>query len=79
MDRFLHVFNEELSKEFHEPINSCYLSKATVIENEELYFEIIEAKPIGLLSKLSAPRRSVFKLNSLQEYLEWVRIIRDYT
>lgn len=64
-------------REFHEPINSCYLSKANIIENEELYFEIIEAKQIGLLSKLSAPRRSVFKLNTLKDFLDWVFAIKQ--
>ena len=79
VDRFLHIFNEDITQNFQEPINSCYLSKATIIENEELYFEIIEAKPLGILSKLSAPRRSVFKLNTLQEFLEWVKMIKDLT
>lgn len=79
VDRFLHIFEGDVSQIFQEPINSCFLSKANIIENEELYFEIIEAKAIGLLSKLSAPRRSVFKLNSLQEYLEWVTILRRLT
>ncbi|OMJ86472.1 hypothetical protein SteCoe_11965 [Stentor coeruleus] len=64
-------------REFHEPINSCYLSKANIIENEELYFEIIEAKQIGLLSKLSAPRRSVFKLNTLKDFLDWAFAIKQ--
>lgn len=79
VDRFLHIFNGDITHIFQEPINSCYLSNATIIENEELYFEIIEARAIGLLSKFSAPRRSVFKLSTLQEFLDWVKILRSLT
>jgi PH domain len=79
VDRFLHIFNEDPNKVFYEPMNTCFLIKATIIENEELYFEIIEAKQLGILSKLSAPRRSVFKLNNLQDFLDWIRTIRTLT
>lgn len=76
-DRFLHIFNEDPKGQFEQPVNSCVIHKASIIENEELYFEIIEAKQVGLLSKFAAPRRSVFKLHTLNEFLEWIRAIKQ--
>jgi hypothetical protein len=77
VDRFLHVFNEDSLRNFEQTVNSCFLHRGNVIENEELYFEIIEAKQLGLLSKLAAPRRSVFKLHVLDEFLEWIKAIKQ--
>lgn len=77
VDGFLHIFNEDYRENFEPPINSCFVKKGNLIENEELDFEIIEAKQFGILSKLAAPRRSVFKLHSLDEFLEWVKAIKQ--
>ena len=76
-DRFLHIFNEDPRVQFEQPINTCVIHKASIIENEEMYFEIIEAKQSGLLSKFAAPRRSAFKLHNLNDLLEWIKALNQ--
>ena len=77
IDNFLHIFDQDVSLEFQEPSCSCFLQGASVVENEELYFELIHYKSKGIFRKFSAPKRSVFKFNTLQEFLAWVKTIKD--
>ncbi len=81
VDKFMHVFAGPINEEFQEPVISFHLlgAKIGTGTQEELTFEVIEAKSSGLLSRLTAAKRCVFKVSTLEELKDWVELLKSLT
>lgn len=81
VDKFLHVFSGPINEEFQEPVISFHLlgAKIGTGTQEDLTFEVIEAKSSGLLSRLTSSKRSVFKVSTLDELKDWLELLKSLT